>query len=222
MIMSVQDFFNWFPNNAGWMLFFGGLIALTWVFYERKRKKGFVRFEKEDWDITDVSTFLRIISILGIFLGVLMIWAAVVGIRDNIAPSALYSTVTGPNYDLFTSIACIVVGAVCFMKPINDLPWAGIIGIFAAVGSGIFLGLRIEELGTILNPDFIQQFIIWASVIIGSLTGLVLKFWVGSIQTISKVLSYPPVALIVAIFCFIQSFCLISGGVTLIVIPPLG
>ena len=92
-----------------------------------------VRFKNEDWENTEVSKFLRISSYFGLILGVVMIWSAVIGMLNHIPPSWQYRDNTENNFDLLTSISLIIVGCVCFMKPINDLPWAGIIGIFAGI-----------------------------------------------------------------------------------------
>ncbi|MHA1728605.1 MAG: hypothetical protein ACTSWY_07715 [Promethearchaeota archaeon] len=210
---AIEAFLNWFPRSAGWMLFFGGILALTWLGYERKRKKGFLHIEREDWQITEVSKFLRALSYIGLVLGVLMIWAAVIGMINDIPPSFKFRDNSADHYDLFTSVACIVVGLVCFMKPINDLPWAGIIGVFTGIISGMLLAVNMpESMYTIFQPDIVK----WSSVIVGilvaSLTGMLLKFYIGSVQTISRVLSWPPIALVLSAFCFLQaSFLLIWG-----------
>ena len=76
-------FINWFPQNAGWMLIIGAAMAFTWMGYETKRKKAFFKrnFKKEDWEEVEVSKFLKVLSFLGLGLGVLFIWAAAVAGR---------------------------------------------------------------------------------------------------------------------------------------------
>ncbi|MBD3352278.1 MAG: hypothetical protein GF364_12395 [Candidatus Lokiarchaeota archaeon] len=205
-----ESILNWFPESAAWLLIFGGLIAITWLGYERKRKKGFIRIKTEDWEETDVSKFLRILSYLGIALGVIMIWSAVVGMINNIAPSFEYADVTANDFDWLTSISLIVVGLVCLMKPINDLPWSGLLGLFAGIGSAIIITLSMPE-ELVSNPDY-KWYILGFGAAIATAVGVAIKFWIGSIQTISKVLSYPPVALIVAVYCFVQGFMVLGLG----------
>lgn len=209
---AMEQFLNWFPRSAAWLLIFAGFMALTWLGYERKRKKGFIRIKTEDWEETDVSKFLRIISYFGILLGVIMIWAAVVGMLNDIAPSfAFRDNPDMPDgFDWTTSISLIVVGLVCFMKPINDLPWAGLIGLFAGIASAVVIVLTMPAEWT-ANPDS-KWFVLAFGVAIATIVGVAIKFWIGSIQTISKVLSYPPIALIVSVYCLLQGFMVLILG----------
>ncbi|MHA1819877.1 MAG: hypothetical protein ACTSU2_16135 [Promethearchaeota archaeon] len=203
-----QRILNWFPRSAAWMLIIGGFVALTWLGYERKRKKGFIRIKTEDWEETEVTKFLRVLSYTGIFLGIIIIWAAIIGMLNGIPPSFKYRDVTGNNYDIVTSVSCIVVGLVMFFKPVNDLPWAGIIGFFAGVAASIVIALNIPP-SWMSNPN-LKWYIIITGIVIASLVGVLVKNWIGVIQAISKILSYPPIALIVAVYCFVQ------GGMVLL------
>ncbi|MHA1392096.1 MAG: hypothetical protein ACTSRZ_01230 [Promethearchaeota archaeon] len=206
-----ENILNWFQNSAAWLLIFGGLMALTWLGYERKRKKGFIRIKTEDWEETDVTKFLRAMSYIGIILGIIMIWSAVVGMINDIPPSFKYADkFPGEGYDLVTSISLIIVGLVCFFKPINDLPWAGLIGLFAGIASGVIVTLSLPPELT-ANPDM-KYYIIGFGILVATLVGVALKFWIGSIQMISRVLSYPPVALIVSAYCLVQGIMVLTLG----------
>jgi len=202
---------NWFENSAAWLLIFGGLMALTWLGYERKRKKGFIRTKTEEWEETEVTKFLRGMSYLGILLGIIMIWSAVVGMINDIPPSFKYADrFPGEGYDLLTSISLIIVGFTCFFKPINDLPWASLIGLFAGIASAIIITMSLPPEYT-SNPD-LKWYIIGFGAIIATVVGVALKFWIGSIQMISKIISYPPIALIVSAYCLVQGIMVLTLG----------
>lgn len=212
---TISDFFNWFPRSAAWLLIMGGALALTWLGYERKRRGGFIRFKNEDWEQTDVSKFLRGISYFGLVLGVLMIWAAVVGILNEIAPSFEYADKTQDNYDMLTSVSLIIIGIVCFLKPINDLPWSGIFGIFSAIISGVMLSFTLADmdgLAAIFQPDMVKWFSIITGIVTSIIIGVIIKFTIGSLQLMSKILSHPAIALFVATYCILQGIFLLVWG----------
>jgi hypothetical protein len=211
LIASLEDIINWFPRSAAWLLIIGGLLAVTWLGYERKRKKGFIRIKTEDWEETEVSKILRIISYSGILLGIIMVWASIVGMINDIAPSFKFADrFPLEGNDTLTSVSLLIMGLVCFMKPINDLPWAGLIGLFAGIGSAIFISLSMPA-EWLANPDY-KWYIVIIGIVIATVVGVAVKFWIGSIQLISRILSYPPVALIVAAYCLIQGIMVLTMG----------
>ena len=219
--MTFQDvflaFINWFPRNAGWMLIIGGVMAITWMGYETKRKQAFFkrRFKKEDWEEVEVSKFLKVLSFLGLALGVLFIWAAAVAGLNNIAPSTMYDTRFAPigdgsPFDWLTTISLLVVGIVMFLKPINDLPWAGMIGLLAGVGTAVLLIVFLPA-DWLVNEN-VKWVVLGVGFALATLVGLSMKFWIGTLQSISRVLSYPPIALVVAIYCFVQGGLILLWG----------
>lgn len=214
--MTFQEVFtaiiNWFPENAGWMLIFGGIMAITWMGYETKRKQAFFKrhFKKEDWEETEVSTFLKVLSYLGLVLGVVLIWASAVSAINNIAPSNLYEVRFGPQWDWLTTISCLVVGIVMFLKPINDLPWAGMIGLLAGTAIAVLLVVFVPK--EWLANQNAKWVILGVGVVLATLVALAMKFWIGTLQSISRVLSYPPIALVVALYCFVQGGLILLWG----------
>lgn len=205
-------FINWFPRNAGWMLIIGAAMAFTWMGYETKRKQAFFKrkFKKEDWEEVEVSKFLKVLSYAGLVLGVLFIWAAAVGAINNIAPSNQYFDNYGSQFDWLTTISLFVVGIVMFLKPINDLPWAGMIGLLAGVAIAVLLVVFVPK-EWLVNPNA-KWIIFGIGFVIASLVGLSMKFWIGTLQSISRVLSYPPIALVVAIYCLVQGGLILLWG----------
>jgi hypothetical protein len=204
---------NWFPKNAGWMLLISAAMAFTWMGYETKRKQAFFKrnFKKEDWEEVEVSKFLKVLSYLGLVLGVILIWAAAVGAINNLAPSTQYNNRYGQTWDWLTTITLFVTGVVMFLKPINDLPWAGMIGLLAGVAVAVTLVLVLPR--DFVTGDYRAKWIILGiGLAISALVGLAMKFWIGTLQAISRVLSYPPIALVVAIFCLVQGSLILLWG----------
>lgn len=220
--MTFRDVFtaiiNWFPRNAGWMLIIGGIMAITWMGYETKRKQAFFKrnFKKEDWEEVEVSKFLKVLSYLGLVLGVVLIWAAAVGVINNIAPSRLYDTrfgglpLDGMPLDWLTIISCFIVGIVMFLKPINDLPWAGMIGLLSGAAIAVLLVVFVPK--EWLEYQNAKWIIFGIGFIVCTLVALAMKFWIGTLQSISRVLSYPPIALVVALYCFVQGGLILLWG----------
>ena len=62
---------------------------------------------------------------------------------DHTAKALL--TIYGNHYDPLTSWSCIIIGIVCFMKPINDVPWAAILGLFAGVASAVLVAMNLPD-----------------------------------------------------------------------------
>jgi len=216
MALTFQEVFlaiiNWFPKNAGWMLIIGGAMAITWMGYETKRKQAFFkkRFKKEDWEEIEVSKFLKVLSFLGLALGVILIWASAVGAINNIAPSNMYLNRFGPHWDWLTTISCLVVGIVMFLKPINDLPWAGMIGLIAGVATAVLLVIFLPK--SWIENETAKWVILGIGFALSTLVGISMKFWIGTLQSISRVLSYPPIALVVAVYCFVQGGLILLWG----------
>ena len=90
-------FLDWVAQSAGVMVFISAFIALTWLGYERKRRGSFTRKksseEGEDKKF-DLSRFLKILSYLGIIVGILDIWAGTMGLILDIPPSFRYAAIT--------------------------------------------------------------------------------------------------------------------------------
>lgn len=173
------------------------------------------RFKKEDWEEVEVSKFLKVLSYAGLVLGVIFIWAAAVGIIDNIAPSNTYDARFAPiednsPLDWLTTISLLVIGVVMFLKPINDLPWAGMIGLLAGIGTAILLVVFLPK--SLLEYPNAKWVILGVGLVIATLVGMFMKFWIGTLQTVSRVLSYPPIALVVAIYCLVQGGLILLWG----------
>lgn len=214
-----QGFFDWVAESAAIMLVLSGLMAITWIFYEGKRRRSFTKRKVDEYEF-DVTKFLRILSYLGIILGVFVVWAGAIGLLRNLPPSFKYEEVYGPDAgaNIFTSISLIILGIVMFLKPINDLPWAGIIGLIVGSVVTFFIAIAVpdilvEFIAAYIDPRWVLGIIF---LIIVAIVALTVKFYISGLMAISKVLSWPPVALILLFYCFLQGFALWIFGVSLV------
>jgi hypothetical protein len=222
--LDMNTFVNIFGDSAAWMLIFAGAMALIWFFYEGYRNKGFLRGKKEEFDKYDeISKILKIIILAGMILGAIEIATGIVTMMLNIAPSDAFAARVGAErYDLFTSLLLIILGISMFLKPMLDAPLSALIGLLVAIGIGIIISAVIPDgwLSFVqviwgINPRWI---IIGVAVVIGIIVGVMVKFAIGSLETIAKVISWPPVAFLMALLCFVQGFGLLFFGYSLVFI----
>ncbi|TXT54152.1 MAG: conserved membrane protein of unknown function [Promethearchaeota archaeon] len=196
------------------------LLAVIWLaygLYEGRRRGSFKKREVEDWDFK-ITRFLQILTYSGFFVGIISIVTGTAGLILNIPPSIAYREVTANSVNIFTSIFLIILGIFTFLKPINDLPIASVAGLLVATGVTILLVLVIpdsvvELIGNFVNPKWILLTIF---IIVSVIVGIIVKFYIGGLMALSKLISWPPIAIIVSIFCFIQAFALLLFGISLI------
>ena len=203
------------------MVFISGFIALTWTGYERKRRSSFFKrkVEEEKEKGFDITKFLRFLSYTGIIVGILDIWAGVSGLILDIPPSFKYATYTENGADHFTCIFLIIIGIAMFFKPINDLPLSSILGLIAGSATAFILAFLVPDnvvklIAYWINPKLLLAIIF---IIVTAIVAITAKFYIGALQAISKFLSWPPIAIIVMVFCFLQGILLWGIGTSIFV-----
>jgi len=217
----LDAFVNLFADSGAIMLVICGLMALLWFFYEGVRR-GWVKPKGEEFERDRVSRTLKVIIGLGIILGVITLLTGIVTMVMDIPPSFAYrdNPIENANdhFDWLTSIALIVMGIAMFLKPLEDLPLAALIGLAAGAAAALLVAL-------ILPADFIEaangyvnmKWILFGLfALVATIVGVAIKFWLSSIEAISKFISWPPMALITAAFCLVQGFMVWIGGRSLI------
>lgn len=215
----IRGFFSWVAESAAIMMVLSGLMAITWLGFERKRRGSFTKRKVEKvFDVTKfLRVFLRVMSYLGLVLGIFVVWSGAIGLIRDIPPSFEYRDVTEDAANHFTCIFLIIIGIVMFMKPISDLPLSSIIGLLAGTGTVIIIALlvpdgAVELIAGVINPKWLLVIIF---IIVTVIVALTVKFYVGVLKTISKFLSWPPIAFVVMIFCLVQGFALWIWGVSI-------
>ena len=87
----ISGFFTWVSESAGIFVLISGVVALSWLGFERKRRGSFFTRksdeDKESLLSKSMRIILRIISYLGFIVGILDIWAGAIGLIRNIPPS---------------------------------------------------------------------------------------------------------------------------------------
>lgn len=172
--------------------------------------------ENEEDKKFDITKFLRVLSYLGLIVGILDIWAGAAGLILDIPPSFKYGDIT-PHADHFTCIFLIVIGIAMFFKPINDLPLSSILGLIAGTATAFILALLIPDTAVKWIANWIDPklLLIIIFIIVTAIVAITTKFYIGVLQVISKFLSWPPIALIIMIFCFIQGILLWGFGLSI-------
>lgn len=217
--------FDWdFTNNflkplgrvGGFFLLILGIMWIIYAVYETSRRESFKRTKVEDWDF-DITKLLKALTYIGFIVGILSIISGVAGLVFNIPPSVAYETTTEDGRNLFTGALLILVGILTFVKPANDLPLASIIGVLAASLVVILLVLVIpdkvvDEISEYINPKILLAVVF---IVIFAVVALIAKFYTSLFMMISKALSWPPLALILAVFCLIQGVLILVIGVSI-------
>lgn len=201
---------------GGFMMLILGIMWIIYAIYETKRRKSFKKRKIESWDF-DVTKFLKVLTYLGFIVGLLSIISGVAGLMFNTPPSVAYELNSELGRNMFTSIFLIIFGVLTFLKPANDLPIASLIGVLAATGIVIILVLAIPDqlvqvIAVFVNPKIVLVILF---VIIFAIVALTAKFYMSGFMAVSKIISWPPLAVIFAIFCFIQGFLLLVVGTSI-------
>ncbi|MFX1487786.1 MAG: hypothetical protein ACFFBI_01470 [Promethearchaeota archaeon] len=205
--------FDWVPQSAAIMMLLCGFMTLSWLIYEGRRRGSFIK-RKSEGEVV-VTLLLKIISFLGLILGVFVIWSGLMSLILDIPPSAEYALVTENGANHFTSIFLIVIGFAIFFKPIKDLPLSSILGLLAGAAVALVVALLVPDWAVqwignhLIDPKWILVIIF---IIVAVVVALTAKFYIGTLQKISKFLSWPPIALVLMIFCFAQGIALLFFG----------
>ncbi|MHA2393672.1 MAG: hypothetical protein ACXAEX_17175 [Promethearchaeota archaeon] len=211
----IGGFFNWLAESAAIMLIVSGAMAITWLGYERKRRGSFTKRKVEGEFST--TKFLRGLSYLGLVIGIFVIWSGVVSLIMDIPPSFQYRDVAADEANHFTSIFLIIMGIAMFFKPISDLPLSSILGLLAGTATAFVIALVIpDSVTSLLGTNVVKWAIVIIFIIVTIIVGLTAKFYIGTLQKVSKFLSWPPIAFIIVIFCLVQGFCLWIGGFSIL------
>ncbi|NHI94424.1 MAG: hypothetical protein EAX96_18180 [Candidatus Lokiarchaeota archaeon] len=153
-----MDLYGFLAYQPPLLLLICTLFAGSWFLYQIIAKP-----EEEE----ESPKLLKIIDILGMFIGVLIIIPS--GITMFFIPNA-FNTVTGQFYVIrnFTKILVIVMGMGLFLKPLKDVPWASLIGGGAGLIVILLLALFIDRtpLTLLTGIPWIAQILPWVFLII--------------------------------------------------------
>lgn len=197
---------------AFWILILGVMWIIYGV-YEAKRRGSVKERKVEDWDFK-LTKFLKVLTYLGMVVGVLALLSGVSGLMYNIPPTSTFPT---GQVSIFTSVLLIILGILTFLKPMNDIPIASVVGLLAgsAVVAIIVMSLPADAytlIGLWIDPTL---FFVILFIIVFAIVALTAKFYIGTLMGISKIISWPILALIIGGFCLFQAFLLLVVGVSI-------
>ena len=200
---------------AGFFTLILGVMWLVYAIYEAKRRGSVKNRKVEEWNF-DVTKFLKFFTYFGIVIGILSLLSGVGGLILNQPPSRAFAFNT-PNASVFTSIFLIILGILTLLKPLNDLPISSVIGILLASIVVVVVSLAIPEqvvevIAVFIDPRLLLVIIF---IIVFAIVALTVKFYIGALMAISKAISWPVLAFIVAAFCLLQGFLHLVVGVSI-------
>jgi hypothetical protein len=210
-----EGFLRPLAEFAGFFTLILGVMWLVYAIYETQRRGSVKKRKVEDWNF-DVTKFLKIFTYLGIVVGILSLLSGVGGLILNQPPSRAFAF-NNPNASLFASVFLIILGIFTLLKPLNDLPISSVIGILLAsvvvvIAASLIPPELVEVIAVFIDPKLLLVIIF---VIVFAFIALTVKFYIGVLMGISKAISWPILAFIVAAFCLLQGFLLLVVGVSI-------
>jgi hypothetical protein len=206
---------------AGFWVLILGIMWIIYGVYEAKRRGSVKERKVEDWDFK-LTKFLKVLTYLGMVVGVLGLLSGVAGLLYNIPPSVAFiqnieEAGGTAGVSIFTSVFLIILGILTFLKPMNDIPIASVIGLLAgsAVVAIIVMALPADAyaiIGIWIDPTLFFAILF---IIVFAIVALTAKFYIGTLMGISKIISWPLFALIIGGFCLLQAFLLLVVGVSI-------
>ena len=153
--MIFQTFLELLGQMAGFFVLILGIMWLIFGVYEAKRRGSVKKRKTEDWDMK-VTKFLKVLTYLGIVLGIFCIISGVSGLMYNVPPSIAFLS---GEVSIFTSALLIIFGILTLLKPLNDLPIASVVGLLA--GSAVVARRSLCSHWIIYEPHSIFCYIIY-------------------------------------------------------------
>ncbi|MBA7544302.1 hypothetical protein ES705_36654 [subsurface metagenome] len=137
----------------------------------------------------DKTTLLKYISIIACWSGPLYtVVGALVLIFDS------HTAIVGWSL--------IIIGFATFMKPLNDVPLAALLGTIASVVVGVILIAIILVLDVNISAAVAIGLLI-GLIILGIIVTLIWKFWLLPLEIISKIVSQPIITVGGIGFCLV-------------------
>ncbi len=216
LIYQFENFLGPLAELAGFFTLVLGGMWLVYAIYEAKRRGSVKKRKVEDWNF-DVTKFLKIFTYVGIIVGIFSILSGVGGLILDKAPSVAYASNTQDAKSLFVSVFLIIAGIFTLLKPLNDLPIASVIGILLAsivvvLAASLIPDQVVQVIAVFIDPKLLLVIIF---VIVFAFIALTVKFYIGVLMGISKAISWPVLAFILAGFSILQGFLLLVIGTSI-------
>ncbi|MGB9134682.1 MAG: hypothetical protein WCC63_03730 [Candidatus Bathyarchaeia archaeon] len=185
-------------DYAPYILILGGVAAASWILEKLAKPAPVVG--------TPVSGLVKIASVFGFFVGILMLVTAV-------GAWSAHAWDTGTRYLL------IAAGLALFLKPLKDIPWAAVVGLIigGACVSLVYFLLPLPEtvLGVSSTWVYLAVFLVPAL-----LSYMVTKFIEDVFKLVGTILSSRPVAIILGLLCIVQGVLLLLNNSLFLILFP--
>lgn len=172
-----------------YVLILGGIIAISWLL-ERLVKPAPVVGEP-------ASGLVKIMSLFGFFVGILLIVTAGVAWSTNAA-----------QVDAGTQYLLVLAGLALFLKPLKDIPWAALMGLTVGglcVGF-VFLFYPLPQAVSGISSTWIYLVIFLVPALV---TYVLFKFIEDVLKLVAMALTFKPVTLALGLICIAQGILLL-------------
>jgi len=151
------DIYGFFAVNPALILLITGLIAGTWFIYQIWAKP-----EEEE----EEPGILKVIDFLGMLFGVLIVIPT--GITMFFIPTPIVQAGGHLQILIFTKILVIILGMGLLLKPLKDVPWAGLLAGIAGIVVLVFLAIFIDTtpIGLLTGFPIIADILPWIFLVI--------------------------------------------------------
>ena len=172
------------------ILILGGVVATSWLLEKLAKPAPVVG--------GSMSSFAKMLSILGFFMGILMLATA----------AGVWLTSV---WDTGTRYLLVVTGLALFLRPLKDIPWAALVALIVG-GACLSLVYFLFPLpGSVLGIS--STWIYLAIFLIPALLSYVLaKFVEDVVKLVGSILSSRPVSTLLGLVCILQGFLLLLGN----------
>jgi hypothetical protein len=169
------------------VLIVGGVVAASWL-VQRLAKPAPVMGEP-------VSVGLKVMSLFGFFIGVLMLATAM----------AVWSTA---EWDAGTTYLFVLTGLALALRPLKDIPWASLLGLVAGLlcAGALYLFYPLPE--TVLGVSSIWVYLL-VFFVPALIVYMIFRFIEDLIRFVSSVLGSRPVLLVLGLVCMVQGVLLL-------------
>jgi len=178
-------------DYAPYLLILGGIIAISWLLERLVRPVPVVG--------EPASGLMKIVSLFGFFVGILLIVTAAVAWSTKAA-----------QVDTSTQYLLIIAGLALFLKPMTDFPWAALFGLtVGGLCAGVvylFYPLPKTVYGVSSTWIYLAIFLIPALFVY-----VLFKFIEDVLKLIGMVLTFKPVSLALGLICIAQGILLLLG-----------
>ena len=195
---AVWDFVVSITTNlgAGILLVVCGAVWVLDTIYEAKRREGILKRD-DNWDF-DVTTLLKILSLIACASGIVFATVGILGYISHSIPKTL------------TCTSLIILGILTLLKPVNDLPIASVLALLITSAlTAVIVGIVSFFEVSLSTQTGIILVIILVVVFIVSLA--IAKFWLAGPELVSKIVSWPVISIIGAVYCFILGGLVLAG-----------